>query len=322
MNKIEKIGQQGKLTIGLELPLDNDWALAGDIKRKQDGRPFGVPDIAIHAKLAKMADDLGYAALWMRDVPVYDPSFGDAAQQFEAFSYLGYLSGITKNILLGTAAIVLPIREPLLTAKSAASIDLLSEGRLLMGLGLGDRAIEFPLFGKNYENRAERFRKGIDLMKHVWKENGYLHQYYTGINPGAEVYPKPTQETIPLIMAGYGQQTLEWIAMNMQGWFNYPRTVAESADLAKEWNNTVDQLQLPAKPFITAFHLNLVEDPNAALIPHRFGGSLGRNKLKELLYDYQSAGITHMALQLRRSSRSVEEAIEEIATYILPEFKS
>ena len=72
----------------------------------------------------------------MRDVPLYDPSFGDAAQVFEVFSYLGYLAGVTQNILLGTAAVVLPIREPLLTLKSAATVQRLSGNRLLLGVAL------------------------------------------------------------------------------------------------------------------------------------------------------------------------------------------
>ncbi|SQI33735.1 luciferase-type oxidoreductase, BA3436 family [Providencia alcalifaciens] len=59
--------------------------------------------------------------LGVRDVPFYDPNFGDAAQVFEPFSYLGYLAGITENILLGTAAIVLPLRQPWLVRKISSN---------------------------------------------------------------------------------------------------------------------------------------------------------------------------------------------------------
>ncbi|MGY0036756.1 hypothetical protein [Pedobacter sp. NJ-S-72] len=68
MNRLDKIGQQGKLTIGLELPLDNDWSASGDHKRRQEGKPFGVPDITNHSKLAQMADELEFSALWKRDM--------------------------------------------------------------------------------------------------------------------------------------------------------------------------------------------------------------------------------------------------------------
>ena len=76
----------GGFSVGIELPLDNDWSPAGNAKRQHQGRRPGVPDLEIHAELAQLADTLGFRALWVRDVPVYDPSFGDAAQVFETFS--------------------------------------------------------------------------------------------------------------------------------------------------------------------------------------------------------------------------------------------
>lgn len=122
---IEKLTQQ-PLTIGVELPLDNDWSTSGQLKRQRDGRPFGVPDMSEHAERIKLADTLGFRAAWIRDVPLYDPQFGDAANVFEAFTYLGYLSSLTQNILLGTAAVVLPLRQPWLVRKAAATVQALS----------------------------------------------------------------------------------------------------------------------------------------------------------------------------------------------------
>ena len=116
----------GGFSIGLEAPLDNDWTAAGEQARRQAGRLPGEPDLQRHADLAVLADRLGFRALWVRDVPLYDPAFGDAGQVFEIFTYLGYLAGVTRDILLGTAAVVLPLREPLLTLKSAASVQRLS----------------------------------------------------------------------------------------------------------------------------------------------------------------------------------------------------
>ena len=98
------------------------------------GRPFGVPDMSEHAARIKLADELGFRAAWVRDVPLYDPDFGDAAQVFETFTYLGYLSSLTRNILLGTAAVVLPLRQPWLVRKAASTLQTLSGDRLLLGV--------------------------------------------------------------------------------------------------------------------------------------------------------------------------------------------
>lgn len=125
---------EGGFSIDIEAPLYNDWTPAGDQARRQAGRLHGEPDLRRHAELAQLADRLGYRALWVRDVLLYAPPFGDAAQVFEVFSYLGYLAGITQNILLGTAALVLPIREPLLRLKSAATVQRLSCNSLMLGV--------------------------------------------------------------------------------------------------------------------------------------------------------------------------------------------
>lgn len=135
--------QAGGFSIGIEAPLDNDWTPLGEQARRAARRLPGEPDLQRHAELARLADRLGFRALWVRDVPVYDPAFGDAAQVFEVFSYLGYLAGITEHILLGTGAVVLPIREPLLTLKSARSVQRLSGDRLLLGVASGDRPVEY-----------------------------------------------------------------------------------------------------------------------------------------------------------------------------------
>lgn len=81
------------------------------------------------------------------------------------FTYLGYLAGITENILLGTAAVVLPLREPVLTLKAAASVDQLSGGRLLLGVASGGRPVEYPLFGRDFGQRGTAFREYVAMLR-------------------------------------------------------------------------------------------------------------------------------------------------------------
>ena len=160
-----------------------------------------------HAVLAKLADRLGFRALWLRDVPLYDPSFGDAAQVFEVFTYLGYLAGITENILLGTAAVVLPLREPVLTLKAAASVDQLSGGRLLLGVASGDLPVEYPVFGRDFEQRGAALREQVAMLRD-WGE--------MRLPPGIRLLPKPAA-SLPLLVAGLAQQAPAWIGAQMDG---------------------------------------------------------------------------------------------------------
>ena len=260
MNPFDKLYKPGKMTLGIEFPLDNDWSSEGNRKRLEDNRPFGVPDISNHLALAKQIDEAGFAALWMRDVPVYDPNFGDGAQLFDTLPYLGYLAAATKNILLGTAAIVLPLQQPIKLAKAAATIENLSDGRLLLGLGLGDRPVEFPMYNIDYNKRPEIFRNNLDIIKEAWKTNSDLKSKYDFLNSGIEVYPKPKKD-IPLVVAGHSGQSINWIAKNAQAWFNYPRPVAETLENRKYWCNALYDEDQAAKPYISAIHLNLSETP-------------------------------------------------------------
>lgn len=293
---------QGGFSVGLELPLDNDWSPAGERARRESGRLPGEPDLQHHAELAVLADQLGFRALWVRDVPLYDPSFGDAAQVFETFSYLGYLAGITKRILLGTAAVVLPLREPVLTMKSAATVQALSNGRLLLGAASGDRPVEYPIFGKDFGARGAAFREQIAQLR-------------AGHNPawppGVQLLPRlaqPALPPIPLLVAGLAQQTPEWAGANMDGWLAYPGTPDDHARRVALWREVAG-----AKPYISFIHLDLQADPDAPLRRHRFGAATGRNGLVAELQALKAAGVDHIGLHLRRNQRPLAETMEEIA---------
>lgn len=88
--------------------------------------------------MIRLADESGIDSIWLRDVPFLDPSFGDAAQVFDVMTYAGWIAGITKNIVIGTAGVVLPLRDPIIVAKQASTIDQLSGGRMILGLASGD----------------------------------------------------------------------------------------------------------------------------------------------------------------------------------------
>lgn len=319
MNNLEKIHIPGKMTLGLELPLDNDWSSEGEKKRRKEGRPFGIPDITHHKELTQLADKAGFSALWVREVPVYDPSFGDGAQLFDTLSYLGYLSGITENMLLGTAAIVLPLHRPLHLAKGAATLENLSNGRLLLGLGLGDRPVEFPIYDIDYRERPELFRRNLDILKESWRTGSELNKYFDFLPKGVQVLPKP-KANIPIVIAGHSGQSLNWIANNANAWFNYPRTPEETLNVRREWCEALYDNDQPSKPYISAIHLNLLKDENAGFKSNHFGGSVGLNNLTKMLKQYEAVGVNHMAIHLRKSETPVGEAIQQISETVLPSF--
>ncbi|OIN07664.1 TIGR03571 family LLM class oxidoreductase [Oceanisphaera psychrotolerans] len=302
---IEKL-TQGGFSIGVELPLDNDWSAAGDARRRQDGRPFGVPDMQRHGELIQLADRLGFRAAWVRDVPLYDPSFGDAAQVFETFTYLGYLASHTQNILLGTAAVVLPLRQPWLVRKAAATVQTLSGDRLLLGVASGDRPSEYPVFGVDFPGRGELFRDAVNVIR-----GEQDHRLASGM----EVLPRAPQP--PLLVAGLAQQSPAWVGEQMQGWLAYPGTPQDHVKRVGLWRQVAGN-----KPYVSFIHLDLVEDPNAPIRRHHFGISTGVNGLIQELEAMKSAGVDHIGLHFRRNQRSLDDTFHDIGERVLPLFHS
>ncbi|MEB3099183.1 TIGR03571 family LLM class oxidoreductase [Achromobacter sp. D10] len=300
---------EGGFSIGIEAPLDNDWTLAGEQARRQTGRLPGEPDLRRHAELARLADRLGFRALWVRDVPLYDPSFGDAAQVFEVFSYLGYLAGVTQNILLGTAAVVLPIREPLLTLKSAATVQRLSGNRLLLGVASGDRPVEYPLFGRDFEARGANFREQVALLREGPQAR---------LPDGLDVLPR-VESPLPLLVAGLAQQTPSWVGGHMDGCLAYPGTPEDHARRVAAWRDVAGDTP-HTKPYASFIHLDLAENADEPLQRWRFGLRGGRKALIAELHALRAAGVDHIGLHFRRNQRPLDETFHEIAEYVLPIF--
>ncbi|WP_044642004.1 TIGR03571 family LLM class oxidoreductase [Risungbinella massiliensis] len=316
MNTIDRITTKN-MTIGIQLPLDQIQGEEEQKRRREEGVPFpyGVPDWTNHAKYAKMVDQLGFAAIWMRDVPLYDPyRYGDAGPVFDPIVYLGYLSAITQQVVLGTGAIVLTLRHPIHVAKAAATIDQLSKGRLLLGIATGDRPVEFPIFGVDRRDRGVDIVENVSFIQKAWQDGPLFEN-------GVELLPKPYQDTIPIVMAGRGSQTIDWIAQNLNGWFDYPRGIGETKRQIEKWKKALTEAKIAEKkPYLSNFHLQLHENPEHPLESLRFGGIIGRNALIRYLHKLEEIGLDHLVFHLSNSERTIPEVLEELAEFVLPEF--
>ncbi|WP_254690109.1 TIGR03571 family LLM class oxidoreductase [Shinella daejeonensis] len=312
-NAMTLIRQPDRMTIGFELPLDNDWSPAGEARRAADGRRFGVPDLGAMGDLVRKADALGFAAVWARDVPVFDTvNFGDAGSVHDVFTLLGYLAAITRRIALGTAAVVLPLRHPLMVAKAAASADVLSGGRLILGVASGDRPVEYPLLGLDFEARGQDFRTAVDYLRAAWEPGGLPVDGQRV--PTLDLLPRPLQHEIPMVVAGQAQQSNEWLASRMDGRFTYPMGAARTAQVAETWAEAT----AGRGAILSAFFLDLLADVNAPMEPIRLGARGGRNAIIAHFQALAAASVDHVAVNLRQSGRPVAEVMDELAAEIMP----
>lgn len=272
-------------------------------------------------QIAKLADASGFTSLWVQDVTVWDPEYGDVRNKYDSFVYLAYLMSLTQRIGLATASTVLTHRHPLRLAKEANTLDQLSGGRFLMGASSGDRPVDFAGFGVDPETRGELFRETFDFYKKLTTPP------YEGVTsplgsvrPG-EMVPQALAY-VPQIVVGHAQQTTEWIAEHADGWMYYARALYMQKENVRQFRLKAEELAPGVfKPFSQPLFLNLLEDPEAPATPIRFGFATGRNFLLEHLEEMRAAGINHVVIApTRDAARPVTEVVQEIAEEILPHF--
>ncbi|WP_417222724.1 LLM class oxidoreductase [Achromobacter spanius] len=303
-----------KLTVGIFLPLRH---YAGD-----------MAVLAGQADLVSQIDRQGFAAVWVRDVPLFDPSFGDAGQVFDPFTYLAYLAARTKHVALATGSAVISLRHPIDLAKAATTIDQLSGGRLVMGVASGDRPIEFPAYGLEHGDRAERFAHALSYMRQLMQAGPLAIDSPLGRFKGAEFLPKPVAGAIPLMVTGSSGQSLAWIAEHADGWLTYPNAThtptgpQHLAEKIRAWRDLIPGGAF--RPHMTNEWIDLVDDPDHPRTPLHGGYVLrtGRKGLMALLEAWQAAGVNHAALGIQFSQRPASEVLEELAADVLPHFPS
>lgn len=279
------------------------------------------PTMSRHIERVQMADDLGFAAVWLRDVPFNVQSFGDAGQVYDPFVYLGLLAGRTKRIALGVASIVLPLRHPAHVAKAAASVDELSGGRLLLGVASGDRPEEYPALNVPFEERGERFRESLSYIRRVGEDPGRAFEnFYGSPRQGMDLLPKPRAGQLPLLVTGGSQQHPDWVARNSDGWMTYPRAIGQQAQVIRDWRERVDAAGEPPKPVMQPLYVDLADDPETPPQTIHLGFRIGTRHLHRYLAACQDIGVNHVALNLRFNTSNIETTLKRLADEILPDF--
>ena len=151
------------------------------------------------------------------------PSWGGAYQHTDAFHepfvLFGYLAGLTSRVELVTAVIILPQRQTALVAKQAAALDVLSGGRLRLGIGIGWNAVEYEALGENFHNRGRRSEEQIDLMRRLWTNDLITYDGLWHKITDAGLNPLPVQQPIPVWLGGAAPQTVRRVAEIGDGWF-------------------------------------------------------------------------------------------------------
>ncbi|MUM20253.1 LLM class oxidoreductase [Mycobacterium sp. CBMA271] len=302
----------GALTVGLFLPL---WPYSQSMQ-----------SMAGQGQIIRAADDSEFAAVWVRDVPLYDPGFRDVGQVFDPWTYLAWLAAQTSRISLAAGSIVFSLRHPIDIAKQSASIDQLSGGRLIIGAASGDRATEYPAYGIDHATRGQRYREAVRWFRALTEENApCITGHRSTFGGGLDLLPKPAARRVPLLVTGSSQQEPTWIAENADGWLVYPGPADRvgTDELGRKittWRELVPGQEF--RPVVTNEWIDLAENPKTPPTPLRGGFVLhtGTEGLLDLLGRWREAGINHGALGVQHGSRPAVEAVQQLIEEVVPEF--
>jgi len=279
--------------------------------------PGAVPSMADQLALAVRAEELGFSALWVRDVPLHDAAFGDVGQVYDPYVWLGHVGAVTNTIALGTAGLVLPLRHPLHVAKAVASVDALTGGRMLAGLSSGDRVNEYPLFGRDFHVRGSAFREGVQRIRLAL--SGEADASGAARRAGVTTIPAPGSATVPLLAVGSAQQSMSWVARHLDGFITYPRPLEQQTRVAAAWREEVEKATPGGfKPLAQSLYIDLCARADRTPVPIHLGYRLGTDALVDLLADLRAVGINHVLLNLKYGTRPAAEVIEDLAANVLP----
>ena len=189
-----------------------------------------VPDFYQFLDLAERAEALGFDSVWVGDSVLARP-------RLEALTTLAAVAARTKRVKLGTAVLLSALRHPVVLANMVANLDLISQGRLILGLGIASKnppvEREFTACGVSFAHRIGIFEEGVTIMRRLWSEPEVTfkgrHFQLQGVRLGLRPLQKPG---VPLWLAGGVDNALRRVLRLGDGWFPYPPS---SQVFAKNW---------------------------------------------------------------------------------------
>jgi probable F420-dependent oxidoreductase len=296
------------------------------------GRATG-PDTLMEA--ARSAETQGFDAIWSADRVVTPWTIKTSYPYSEnhefivppdrpfldSFTCLAFLAACTEKIMLGISVLVLPFRHPLYWTRVAVSIERLSRGRLIMGVGVGWMEEEFEALGVSFKDRGRITDEQLQILSSLWTEEhiSYNGQFYRFQD--LAFYPKPMQQPrIPIWVGGEGSAAQRRTAKYGDAWFPYYVTITP-AELRAGYENTLrltaEAGRDPAQVKLTCCRgIEVTREP----VPQdesRLRGS--PEQLVEALRSYRDIGVDHIALQfiVPRWPERVEQ-IERFAQEVMP----
>ena len=188
-------------------------------------------DPAVIRDYAQAVESMGYTHILAFDSVVganpnrpggWDSQYTYQHAFHEPFVLFGFCAGVTRRIELVTGIVILLQRQTALVAKQAAAVDVLSGGRLRLGIGVGWNTVEFEALGENFKNRGKRVEEQLEVMRLLWTKELVTYEGQWHRVPDAGIRPLPVQQPIPVWMGGDSEVVIRRAARLADGWITLP----------------------------------------------------------------------------------------------------
>jgi probable F420-dependent oxidoreductase len=241
-------------------------------------------------------EQLELDSIWVSDhiiVPKRDVPWN---RVFESVVTLGFLASITESIQLGSSVLLAPLREPLVLAKQIATLDSLSNGRVMIGIGIGWNKKEFDLLGCDFKNRTKTVEENINIMRKMWTGE-YTKQGYS-------CEPMPVSDNgPPILIGGQSNGALKRVASIGDGW--HPVGIS-----AQEYDFGIQKItQMKKGDYVWSLRINFAANQK---IESQYTGADGHPRLRLVgsvddiisqIQKYQKVGLTHLVCDVRADSQ-------------------
>jgi len=243
------------------------------------GAVAAQPDYVIAA--GKALEERGFSHIWAAEHVVnfqryasHYPYSDDGVPPFQAdtgilepFTVLSFLAAHTRKIQLGSGITILPQRNPVYLAKQAADVDVLSGGRLVLGVGVGWAAEEYEALGVPFAHRGARARDYLQVIRSLWCDevSSFEGEFYR--LPPCVQSPKPVRKPHPpIFIGGESNAALRRVAEFGQGWMGYrltpqtlPERLAKLSAMLAEYGRSLDDIEIAVSPYDARCDLDTVK---------------------------------------------------------------
>jgi len=261
----------------------------------------GVASVRALTDLAAYAEASGYESVWVSEHLMHATyvaeRLGDRPYH-EALTVLTAAAMTTSQVLLGTSVLVLPWHHPARLAKTLATLDVLSEGRVVCGIGVGVTEDEYAALGVPFKERGRIADEMLDAMKALWTQDVPAHRGAYYAFEGLRFEPKPfTKPHPPIWVGGNSAAALRRVARHGDGWHPLSRSPNELHAMRSALADTLDaagRTDDKAMPLAVRLTVEFMDEPWARPVEERRTARGTVDELRALMAAYETAGVTHI----------------------------